>query len=818
MSESNGTPKLAKFSVAMIARNNSEKDLGRALSSIAPYADDIVVVNTAITESEDGYETTNAVAKKYGARVYHFPWVEDFSAARNFSFEKCAHDAVLWLDSDDTIDNAKQFVQCIRQAFGSGECEALYAEYLYEFDEAGNCTSVLQRERVVDRRFFEWRAPIHEVLCEKYRVRADRIPPELGRIRHHHVRNDAGQQVSMERNLRVIEHHYLPVEKGGKGEYSEERMLFYWAQTLMVLGRLEEAIQKYLEYIPRSGSNAEIQHALGHASECARLLRKLPEAKALAHQAIERNIEAPTPYWFLAAAHMKAGDNKLAAHYALLCLERAERIGTEMVSNPKVVYGGSALLAAESHFNAGYFKEVEPLLKIAEKYYGPTEPRIVKMRQYIGQAIHRANLLQSYNNLVCECEKSGRHADVRALARTAPKEIRDAPEVARYLPKERPLGKKTVIFLAGGGMPNGWGPELLKTGIAGSEEAVVYLSEQFAKKGWHVEVYPNCTRQTWNGVEWYPFPDFAGDDDDRIADVAIVWRTSWMMLDVGIRARRTYLWLHDMPNPAWWLEGIWNGFDGIFGLSQFHIDQYDFVPKEKFILTGNGLPVDRLPPVDQLANEPHRLIYASDMTRGLELVLVWWEKIKKEVPEAELDIYYGIHPTLAYQATLKAPLGRAHAQVIQRVQLGAKQPGINWKGFVGQEELQQGTLKAGVWAYPCVFPEISCITGMRMQALGVTPVTSNQFALAETVRHGVKIDGDMRVPLVQQQWFEAVVNALKNPMSREQRIEMALDARSAFDWAKVADQWIGVFNDSLSKPHPDRVYKRRRMDLIRASA
>ena len=61
-----------KYSLAMIVRNCAE-DLDECLSSYAEYPDEIVIVNTALTEDEEGFAATNEVAAKYGAKIHHLP-------------------------------------------------------------------------------------------------------------------------------------------------------------------------------------------------------------------------------------------------------------------------------------------------------------------------------------------------------------------------------------------------------------------------------------------------------------------------------------------------------------------------------------------------------------------------------------------------------------------------------------------------------------------------------------------------------------------------------------------------------------------------
>jgi len=57
-----------------------------------------VVVDTGLVDD------MQVVARSYGAKVSPFPWIDDFSAARNESLKHASGEWLLWLDSDDTID------------------------------------------------------------------------------------------------------------------------------------------------------------------------------------------------------------------------------------------------------------------------------------------------------------------------------------------------------------------------------------------------------------------------------------------------------------------------------------------------------------------------------------------------------------------------------------------------------------------------------------------------------------------------------------------------------------------------------------------
>jgi GT2 family glycosyltransferase/tetratricopeptide (TPR) repeat protein/SAM-dependent methyltransferase len=98
------------LSMCMIARDNG-RTLEAALTSIKPWVDEMVVVDTGSKDK------TPDIARRLGARVFHFPWCDDFSAARNESVRLARGQWIFWMDSDDTIDetNGPQLRDLVRR-------------------------------------------------------------------------------------------------------------------------------------------------------------------------------------------------------------------------------------------------------------------------------------------------------------------------------------------------------------------------------------------------------------------------------------------------------------------------------------------------------------------------------------------------------------------------------------------------------------------------------------------------------------------------------------------------------------------------------
>lgn len=93
------TPAKPQLSLCMIVRDN-ERTIEACLKSIRPWVDEMIVVDTG---SKD---RTPEIAKGLGAHVFHFPWPDSFSVARNESIKHAQGKWIFWMDSDDVIDTA----------------------------------------------------------------------------------------------------------------------------------------------------------------------------------------------------------------------------------------------------------------------------------------------------------------------------------------------------------------------------------------------------------------------------------------------------------------------------------------------------------------------------------------------------------------------------------------------------------------------------------------------------------------------------------------------------------------------------------------
>ena len=127
------------ISLCIIARNE-ESVLGRCLDSVADLVDEIILVDTGSTDR------TKAAAAEYAAKIYDFPWCDDFSAARNFAVSQAVGDYWMWLDADDVIEGENH--EKLRRILEHPDADVVFLPYWLSFDESGAPQMVSQRERI----------------------------------------------------------------------------------------------------------------------------------------------------------------------------------------------------------------------------------------------------------------------------------------------------------------------------------------------------------------------------------------------------------------------------------------------------------------------------------------------------------------------------------------------------------------------------------------------------------------------------------------------------------------------------------------------
>jgi len=99
-----------KLSQCMIVKNE-EKNIKRALGWANPIAFEQIVVDTGSTDK------TVELAEEMGAKVYHFEWIKDFSAAKNHAIEQATGNWIAFLDADEyfSTEDAEKLIKTLEK-------------------------------------------------------------------------------------------------------------------------------------------------------------------------------------------------------------------------------------------------------------------------------------------------------------------------------------------------------------------------------------------------------------------------------------------------------------------------------------------------------------------------------------------------------------------------------------------------------------------------------------------------------------------------------------------------------------------------------
>jgi glycosyltransferase involved in cell wall biosynthesis len=210
---------------------DEEETLGRCLESVEGIPDEIIVVDTG---SKD---RTKEIADRYRAKVFDFEWVDDFSAARNYSFAQATKDYIFWLDADDILleEDRKKLLQ-LKYSLDP-HIDIVMMRYNLGTDEKGNAVCSFFRERLLKRSMnFIWHDPIHEYI----RIQGKILNSDIS-ITHKKVKKRNS------RNLKIFE---KIIEEGRE---LSERNYFYYARELYINGKTEEAIVYYDKFLDTEG-------------------------------------------------------------------------------------------------------------------------------------------------------------------------------------------------------------------------------------------------------------------------------------------------------------------------------------------------------------------------------------------------------------------------------------------------------------------------------------------------------------------------------------------------------------------------------------
>ena len=223
------------ISVCMIGKNE-EKYLEGTLRKLLPFGFEIVFVDTGSTDR------TKEIALKYASKVLDFPWINDFSAARNFAAKNASNNWILVLDCDEHLEQAD--IPALRMLMQKHLKHAGMMTIQNVMRQEGVQTSHIDEvPRFYNRNFFHYEFRVHEQVTpiqrnadEEIVLYSFKLPMQITHF---------GYDLTPEEMLKKQERN-LEILKSALGENNYDDYLYFQiGQSEMILGRGEEAAEAY---------------------------------------------------------------------------------------------------------------------------------------------------------------------------------------------------------------------------------------------------------------------------------------------------------------------------------------------------------------------------------------------------------------------------------------------------------------------------------------------------------------------------------------------------------------------------------------------
>lgn len=705
---------------------NGELTLEKCLDSVKDIVDEFIVVDTGSTDN------TREIIKKYG-KLYEIPF-EDFAITKNKALELATCDFILFMDADEYVieglDKLKKYAEvskCVSCRIVEGSDTVTVNTYF--------------RNRLW-RNVSGWRftGRVHETANGPGEIVTDGSI----KVRHDHAYKADKPEVYKER----FEGYVNILTAYIKENPNATRERFYLARAYKDLGRKEEAISMYKEYLsqPTIFFRDEIWQSWYDIACCLKERGEYDQA-------------------FEALAGAKKVDPRRAEAYNLEGLMYYNRQDWELA--------------------IGCYKKALSL------DFPEDVVLFINPREY--KEVPADNISICYNALK-QFGAGEKHCII-------------ANEGNVHFHNQRLLNNlwwfrvKThmKIFLALGITPEKvYGGMIDKVGVGGVETTYIELAKDLSRMGHTVFLFCNCDDDhIYNGVYYIPYQKmetytgFIGENIHPDVIITSRWFDSLYFENESIKI----IWFQDAyfaePNRP----DVFSKANGIVCSSKWHrnyiAERYSHgIKAEKIRIIPLGIRKELFQ--GKMEKDPNKVIYSSNPDRGLYILLNMWEEITKEVPDIQLYIYYGWEGLKTWGKS-KEWEDSVNQQMKNAYDKASSFNNIHFKGRVTKKELAEEMLTASLCVYPNNFWETSCLTSLECQMAGVPTVTTDRGALKTTLNNdcNILIDSNPYGIEYRKQFISEVKNLMTNSellsdYSRKCR-EYAMNA--PLDWEDVAKVW-----------------------------
>lgn len=333
-------------------------------------------------------------------------------------------------------------------------------------------------------------------------------------------------------------------------------------------------------------------------------------------------------------------------------------------------------------------------------------------------------------------------------------------------------------------------------GMSGSEISFFRISREMSRLGHDVRVYCHLTRSAEiNGVKYLPLSDLSFND---VPDYVYSWCDPMLAKDAPSHTLRI---CNQQINDFSYLPPDYDNFVDVWtSPSQTHMKKVGGMSTNptKWRVVNNGCDHHQMG--DKI---PSRVMWSSSPDRGLHWLLSIWPEVRRQVPHAELKIFYSvrrwidnfIHSDHNSPSVFSNLMYRRAVYIdacLNRMKEGF---GIELVDQVSRDRIEREYSQSEILAYPCdpiSFTEGFSVSILDACSFGCVPLISTADALDELYCHSVP---HVKMPINIGEYQSSLIRLLTDSSYLSQYKKKSWELSHNFTWENSARQFLGVLKE-----------------------
>lgn len=717
------------------------------LTENLPFIDRWTILDTGSTDGTQDL-ARRILAKKKGA-LYEEPFI-NFRDSRNRCLDLAGKHCKYLLMLDDTYamrGDLRQFLSVVR----GDQFATSYSLLIISDDVEYYSNRVTMSERGL-----RYIYTIHEVIQDTNNKENVVIPKNAAHIHDH--RADYMEKRTMDRKRYDLKLLYDMVRE----DPNNPRHYYYLAQTYNLLEDYENA-SYWFKRRATSDLKGHDQEAVDSWFELARIYnfklnKPWEECKIAYDECFKKDPTRPDALYFIGIHYFLEGEKAVAFDYFKRAFLLGYPIHAQFSLKPTLTFHFLPKFLTQLCYE---FNDWKMGLDAAKRFLDNNK---------IGCDSY--DIMKSWFNIF-------------TMLCRVPEGVYTTPEIPK---------KPVVAFVADGGWGPWTGSDILTKGIGGSETYIIEIARWIQAAGkFQCVVFCNCeSAETFEGVRYIPLAKYHEFIIKNKIHTAVISRFSeYIPLTYVGFVDNVYLVLHDL-GPSGIVIPLNDKLKKVLCLTKWHEDYFlqnfpDF--KGRTDAFYYGIDRDKFNvSLDRSGKVRNSFIYSSFPNRGLLPLLQMWPDIKRNIPDATLNVYSDINGKWVNE------VAKEQMDEIRRILSAGGLEGVTMHGWVSKADLAAAWGRADIWFYPCIFQETFCLTALEAAATKTLAVGTPLAALGETIgNRGVLVDGDPMSKDWQERALKALCEILGDSKKREDLIERNYAWACEMSWRSRGDKFAELF-------------------------